>query len=109
MAIYWTIQQVFQDLVQNHLEEAGMVKIYSKFNKNLELFMCPGHCHVLRTKENIQDMVPELSGNYAIFLSFIDLSNNELTAIDDTFYTSLPNLVTLKISANFLSEIPGKL
>lgn len=37
--------------------------------------------------------MPELRGDYSVFISFIDLAYNKLEVIPDEFFEALPNLV----------------
>ena len=70
--------------------------------------MCPAHANVMRLKENLSVVLPELSGHYAEFITFIDLAYNNITVIPEHFFSKLTKLLDFKIAHNFISEIPGK-
>ena len=91
------------------MDKTDLKHIASKFNKSISLYLCPSHASAMRLKENLPEVLPELSGHYAEFLTFIDLAYNNITVIPDQFFTKLINLLDFKIAHNFISEIPGKI
>lgn len=86
---------------------SGLKQIYSRFNKNLALYLCLGHADCMRMKESLPDVLPELMGTYSEFVTFIDISYNDISVIPDKFFSNLPNLLDLKIAHNFIDTIPG--
>ncbi|XP_053405125.1 uncharacterized protein LOC123565346 [Mercenaria mercenaria] len=96
-----------QEMLQDNLEKTGLKQTCSRFNKSLTLYLCPAHTDCMRMKESLPDILPELTGHYAEFLTFIDMSYNDISVIPDSFFNKLPNLVDLKIAHNFISEIPA--
>ncbi|XP_060565876.1 uncharacterized protein LOC132724909 isoform X2 [Ruditapes philippinarum] len=96
-----------QEILQENIDKTGLKHVYSKFNKNINLYLCPGHANCMCMKDNLVEVLPELYGHYSEFLSFIDLGYNNLTVIPENFFNSLPNLLDFKIAHNFISEIPA--
>ena len=46
-----------------------------------------------RSKENLTEIVPEVFGDYAVFLAFLDLSYNKLESLPESIFEAMPNLV----------------
>ena len=62
----------------------------------------------LRSKECLSEMPENLYGPYSVFISFIDMTGNDLEYLPDLVFQSFPNLIDLKLGHNFLHELPGK-
>ena len=53
-----------------------------------------------RSKENLTEIVPEVFGDYAVFLAFLDLSYNKLESLPESIFEAMPNLVCKLHSLN---------
>ncbi|KAH3797666.1 hypothetical protein DPMN_151251 [Dreissena polymorpha] len=98
-----------QDLLRDHFECTGLIKVNSKFNRSLELYLCSSHSNALKMKESATEFPTQLTGINSVFLSFIDMSFNDLTSIPEEFFANLPNLTTFSIGHNFIENLPGSI
>ncbi|KAL4228149.1 hypothetical protein ACF0H5_013582 [Mactra antiquata] len=96
-----------QQVLLENIEMTGLRSVPSIWNANNILYLCPSHSECLRYKAELKTVPPDIFGACAEFITFVDLSSNRLTTIPEEFFIVLKNLTDLKMSGNFIYEIPG--
>ncbi|WAR28668.1 PATS1-like protein [Mya arenaria] len=87
--------------------KTGYMVVTSKFNRNLELYLCPGHKHTMINKTGLEEIPKNLYGKYSLFVTFIDLQHNDLTHLPKEFFENLPNVTHIAVGHNFIQNLPS--
>ncbi|XP_052783651.1 uncharacterized protein LOC128219737 isoform X2 [Mya arenaria] len=96
-----------QEISQDYFEKTGYMVVTSKFNRNLELYLCPGHKHTMINKTGLEEIPKNLYGKYSLFVTFIDLQHNDLTHLPKEFFENLPNVTHIAVGHNFIQNLPS--
>ena len=90
-----------------YLDKTGLNKVTSAFNSAQDLYLCDGHKNCLLNKSSMTEIKADLFGAYGTFISFINLTGNSLESLPDELFTALPNLIDIRLSMNYIANLPG--
>ncbi|KAL4228297.1 hypothetical protein ACF0H5_013728 [Mactra antiquata] len=95
------------NLTSDRIEEIGLCEVPSKFNAEHKLYLCPGHHASLQVEEGLTQVLPEIYGDYAVFLLSVDLPSNQIAEIPENMFLALPNLAEFDCANNFIEYLPN--